>query len=92
MADPNNGQLVSTAFENVISNKPVDQYFKEFWMLKYLTEKNGGLKTVDGGRTIVTPVSSFTSWAYICFNERYTTRRGRSAVPLTFRRTRTCRR
>jgi hypothetical protein len=57
MPDPNNGQLISTAFENVISNKAVDQYFTEFFMLKYLTEKNGGLKYVDGGRSITTNVS-----------------------------------
>ena len=57
MADINNGQLIATAFENVVSTKPVDQYFDEFFMLKYLTEKNGGLKTVDGGRNIVTSVA-----------------------------------
>lgn len=57
MADPNNGQLISTAWENYVGNKPVDQLFPEFWMFKYFTEKNGGLKTLDGGRTINTPVS-----------------------------------
>lgn len=57
MADPNNGQLISTAWENYVSNKAVDQIFPEFWMLKYFTEKNGGLKTLDGGRTINAPVS-----------------------------------
>jgi hypothetical protein len=57
MADINNGQLISTAFENVVSNQPVDQYFDEFWMLKYFTEKNGGLKYIDGGRNIVTSVA-----------------------------------
>jgi hypothetical protein len=57
MPDPNNGQLISTAWENYVGTKPIDQLFPEFFMLKYLTEKNGGLKTVDGGRTINTPVS-----------------------------------
>jgi len=57
MADPNNGQLISTAWENYVGTKPVDQLFPEFWMFKYFTEKNGGLKTLDGGRTINTPVS-----------------------------------
>lgn len=57
MADINNGQLISTAFENVVSNAPVDQYFDEFWLFKYLTEKNGGLKQIDGGRNIVTSVA-----------------------------------
>jgi hypothetical protein len=56
MADPNNGQLISTAFENVVTNKPIDQFFSEFWLLKYLTEKNGGLKYIDGGRNIVVSV------------------------------------
>lgn len=57
MADPNNGQLIATAWENYVSNKAVDQLFPEFWVLKYFTEKNGGLKTIDGGRTINTQVS-----------------------------------
>lgn len=57
MADPNNGQLVSTAWENYVSDKAVDQLFPEFWMFKYFTEKNGGLKTIDGGRTINSQVS-----------------------------------
>lgn len=57
MPDPNNGQLISTAWENYVGTKPVDQLFPEFWMLEYFTEKNGGLTTLDGGRTINTPVS-----------------------------------
>ena len=57
MPDPNNGQLISTAWENYVSDKAVDQLFPEFFMFKYFTEKNGGLKTLDGGRSIVTQVS-----------------------------------
>lgn len=57
MPDPNNGQLIATAWENYVTGKAVDQLFPEFWMLKYLTEKNGGLKTIDGGRTINAQVS-----------------------------------
>lgn len=57
MPDINNGQLISTAFENVVTNAPIDQYFDEFWIFKYFTEKNGGLKYIDGGRNIVASVS-----------------------------------
>ncbi len=57
MPDPNNGQLISTAWESYVTGKAVDQLFPEFWMLKYFTEKNGGLKTIDGGRTINAQVS-----------------------------------
>ena len=56
MADVNNGQLVATAFENVVTNSPIDQYFDGFWLFNYFTEKNGGLKHIDGGRNIVVSV------------------------------------
>ena len=42
--------------------------------------------------TIVCPLLSSTSWAVICRSDRVTTRRGRSAVPRSVRRTRKCRR
>lgn len=52
MANPQYGQLVASTFEKVITSKPIDQLFDEFWFFKYMTEKNGGLKTIDGGREI----------------------------------------
>jgi hypothetical protein len=57
MADINNGQLISTAFENVVTSAPIDQFFTDSWIFKYFTEKNGGLKYIDGGRNIVASVS-----------------------------------
>ena len=39
--------------------------------------------------TSVWPARSSTTWTLMCFAERVTTRRGRSAVPETFLRPRT---
>jgi len=52
MADPQWGQRVASSFENVITSKPIDQLFKEFWLFNYFTKKNGGMLTLDGGRNI----------------------------------------
>lgn len=52
MANPQYGQLIATAFENVVTSKPIEQIFEEFWLFNHLTKKNGGLVTLDGGRNI----------------------------------------
>lgn len=52
MANPQYGQRVASAFENVVTTKPIDQLFKEFWIFQYFTKKNGGMLTLDGGRNI----------------------------------------
>jgi hypothetical protein len=52
MPNPQYGQLVASAFENVATKKPIDQIFVDFWFFRYFTEKSGGLKTMDGGRNV----------------------------------------
>lgn len=52
MAVPQYGQAVASAFENVITSKPVDQIFDEHWLFQHFTKGNGGLKYLDGGRNI----------------------------------------
>src|SRR5262245_653355 len=46
---------------------------------------------VDAAASVL-PARSSTSWAKMCRADRLTASRGRSAVPLTFLRTRRCRR
>jgi len=46
---------------------------------------------VDADASVL-PTRSATTWTVMCFDERVTTRRGRSVVPLTFLRTRKWRR
>lgn len=52
MADPQYGQFVASTWERVITPKPVDQIFEDFWVFNYFTKKNGGLIELDGGRRI----------------------------------------
>ena len=52
MPDPQYGQFVASTFEKVITPKPVDQIFEDFWVFKYFTKKNGGYMELDGGRRI----------------------------------------
>lgn len=56
MANPNVGKAVASAWETLITNKPVDQVFDDFWLFKHFTKENGGLITRDGGRQIAVSV------------------------------------
>jgi hypothetical protein len=51
MADPNIGQTVTHAWEAIVSAKPEDNIFEDYWLLNQL-RNGGGLKTIDGGRLI----------------------------------------
>ncbi len=51
----NVGQLVANAWEALVSNKPEDQIFDEYWLLDNLT-KGSAFQSINGGRTINGPI------------------------------------
>jgi hypothetical protein len=52
MANPNIGQLLASTWNRVVTDKPVDNIFKDLWLFNRLTTKNGGMVTLDGGAQI----------------------------------------
>jgi hypothetical protein len=67
MANPNLGQIVANAWENIVTDNPVDNIFEDYWMFEQFS-KGDGFKGVEGGRTVNgtiqyalnTTVSSYT--------------------------------
>lgn len=52
MPAPNDGQLLTQAWENVVGDSPEDNIHDDYWVLARL-KKNGGFESFDGGRNIM---------------------------------------
>jgi hypothetical protein len=51
MADPNVGQLITSAWESIVKPEPEDNVFEEYWLLDRL-KQGKSFKSHDGGRLI----------------------------------------
>lgn len=57
MANPNDGQTIASAWENVVGKKPEDNIFEEYWLLDRL-KAGKAFKGFNGGRNI-TPLIEY---------------------------------
>lgn len=69
MAAPNIGQLVAASFNRVVTDKPEDQVFGDRWLFDQFTEKNGGLKKLDGGEQIEVSIQYGTNTTFRSFSD-----------------------
>jgi hypothetical protein len=72
MAAPNIGQLVAASYNRVVTDKPEDQVFGDRWLFDQFTEKNGGLRKLDGGEQIEISIQYTTNTTFRSFSDMET--------------------
>lgn len=68
MADPNIGQLVTSAWEAIVKPNPEDNIFEDYWLFDRLS-KGSGFKAQDGGRVIEAPLEYATNTSVSSYSD-----------------------